>query len=93
VINRAVVEAFEGLWVDSLATFLSVKCLFDHDMSPREEILLGGCEAARQALRLGLKPLSQPGKNSSSSGAAAASSTAGGAGAKPGGASKSSSGQ
>jgi hypothetical protein len=75
VINRAVVEAFEGLCVDSLATFLSVKCLFDHDMAQQEEILLGSCETAREQLRLGMKPISK-GKASSVSGAAG-SSTAG----------------
>jgi hypothetical protein len=76
VINRAVVEAFEGLWVDSLATFLSVKCLFDHDMAQQEEILLGACEKAREELRLGMKPINSKAKGSSTSGAAG-SSTAG----------------
>jgi hypothetical protein len=77
VINRAVVEAFEGLWVDSLATFLSVKCLFDHDMAQQEEILMGACEKAREELRLGMKPINSSKAKGSSTSGAAGSSTAG----------------
>jgi hypothetical protein len=93
-------EAFEGLWVDSLATFLRVKCLFDHDMAPQEEMLFGCCEKARQELRLGMKPISQQPKRSSVNGAAASSSAAGATATASGsaaggkaGASNSSSGQ
>lgn len=44
------VDLFQSMWVDSFATFLQVKCLFDHDMEPKEEILLGNCEQARTDL-------------------------------------------
>jgi hypothetical protein len=70
IINDFVVGMAEHFWVDSLHSFLHVKCLFDHSMTAQEEIWLGQCETAHKEL----KPVAGGGKQQhmhSSTGAAA----------------------
>lgn len=83
VINDAVVDLFQSMLVDSLLTFFQVKCLFDHDMSTGEEVMLGQCELARTQLGLGAGKAVKPAASTNPTGSPNAKSGASASGDAP----------